>query len=375
MLRAPSQISDFLANIVAGYYSFVQLSFFMVRALPTLNPPNRFDQWFVEYQDGEGAEQDLVIYEDQSKTILSKNESPDIGFRYSVNPYRGCLHGCAYCYARPSHEVLGFGAGTDFERKILVKRGAPELLRRALNKSTWQGDLIVLSGNTDCYQPIEQRFRLTRGCLEVCVEAANPVHIITKSALVERDLDLIVRLRERASVGVTVSIPFFDPEVARALEPYAPSPARRVQTLRHLSAAGIEAGVLVAPLVPGLSDGDLVPILEACQQAGAVRADMAPLRLPGNAAPVFIEALERHLPHKAHKVLRRVLEMRGGSLDDCRFYSRMQGQGRYLESVRRLFDIHAKRLGLDSSPSSPIADEMSSTPKRKRPGEQLPLFS
>src|SRR4051812_18369803 len=198
----------------------------MLRRLPLQNPINRYDHAHVEYEPGEAPETGLEIYEDNTQNILSPNDSPDISFRYSLNPYRGCAHGCAYCYARPSHEYLGFGSGTDFERKLVAKTQAAARLREAFERRRWVGDLVVMSGNTDCYQPLEAELELTRQCLEVCVEYRNPVHIITKSALIERDLPLLVHLAEVASVGVTVSVTFWDTEVARAIEPYAPPPRR-----------------------------------------------------------------------------------------------------------------------------------------------------
>src|SRR5688500_18501995 len=196
----------------------------MLRPLPMLNPRSRFERFDTEYDEGEVPELPLELFEDHSASILSKNNSPDLSFRYSINPYRGCAHGCAYCYARPSHEYLGFGSGADFERRLLVKPRAPELLRERFDAPSWAGDLLVMSGNTDCYQPVEARFELTRRCLLVCAEYKNPVHVITKSALIERDIDVLVRLLEGASIGVSVSIPFWDEATARAMEPYAPPP-------------------------------------------------------------------------------------------------------------------------------------------------------
>src|SRR6185436_9537442 len=226
----------------------------MLRRLPLANPIHRWQRDHVEYDPGETPEVGLEIYEDSSKSILSQNDSPDLSFRYSVNPYRGCAHGCAYCYARPSHEYLGFGSGTDFERKIVVKRRAPELLRAALAKRTWKKETIVFSGNTDCYQPLEASYRLTRGCLEACADAGNPVHVITKAPLVERDLDVLTRLAETDLVGVSVSVPFWDAEAARKVEPGVATPSRRLLTIRRLAEAGIRTSVSVAPVIPGLTD-------------------------------------------------------------------------------------------------------------------------
>lgn len=341
----------------------------MVRRLPLKNPQSRFERFRVEYAEGE-PDAALELYEDQSQSILSENDSPDLGFRFSVNPYRGCLHGCAYCYARPTHEYLGFGAGSDFERKILVKHRAPALLEQAFRKKSWQGELVVFSGNTDCYQPLEQKLELTRGCLAVCARFRNPVHVITKSVLVERDCDLLVELAREADAGVTISIPFFDEEVARAIEPYAPPPRRRIEAVRRLSEAGLSVGVNVAPLIPGLNDRDVVPILEAAAAAGARGAGIVPLRLPGSAAEVFVERLREALPLRAEKVLTRVREMRGGKLNDPRFGERQRGSGRYIETVFELFELTVRRLGLTHRDVSPRPSTF------RRPGdvEQLGLF-
>jgi DNA repair photolyase len=340
----------------------------MVRRLLLENPASRFERFRVEYEEG-APPASLDIYEDQSHTILSENDSPDLGFRFSVNPYRGCLHGCAYCYARPSHEYLGFGAGSDFERKLVVKRRAPELLAKAFDKKSWTGELVVFSGNTDCYQPLEKELELTRGCLEVCARYRNPVHVITKSVLVERDLDLLTALRDEAHASVTLSIPFLDVDAARALEPYAPPPSRRIEAVRRLAAAGITVGVNIAPLIPGLNDRAVVPILEAVADAGATSAAIVPLRLPGAVAEVFSERLRDALPLAAEKVLTRVREMRGGKLNDPRFGARMQGSGRYIETVLELFDVTVRRLGLNRREAAPARASTF-----RRPGPQLDLF-
>jgi DNA repair photolyase len=341
----------------------------MVRRLPLENPANRFERFRVEYDEA-APEAALDIYDDQSQSILSENDSPDLGFRFSVNPYRGCLHGCAYCYARPSHEYLGFGAGSDFERKLVVKRRAAELLAEAFERPRWQGELVVFSGNTDCYQPLEKQLELTRGCLDVCARYRNPVHVITKGVLVERDIDLLQTLTKEAHAGVTLSIPFLDVDVARAIEPYAPPPSRRIEAVRRLSEAGLCVSVNIAPLIPGLNDRDVVPILEAVRDAGATGAGIVPLRLPGSVAEVFTERLRDALPLAAEKVLTRVREMRGGKLNDSRFGARMQGSGRYIETVLELFDVTTRRLGMKRREME--TEQRPST--FRRPGPQLGLF-
>jgi DNA repair photolyase len=318
-----------------------------MRPLPAFNPPNPWHSTAVEYL-GEAPVQPLVVYEDQTRSVLSENTSPDLGFRWSLNPYRGCHHGCAYCYARPSHEYLGFGSGADFERKIVVKRRAPELLRRALEQPSWKRELILMSGDTDCYQPLEASLELTRACLGVCAEFENPVHVITKAPLVERDLDVLRRLAECAQAGVTVTIPFFDEVTARAIEPGVAPPARRLRTVRTLADAGIRVCVNIAPVIPGLNDRDIGRILAGAAAAGASRAAMIPLRLPGSVKQVFFDRLEQALPLAAPRVLARIREMRGGRLNDSRFGWRMQGQGPYIEGVWRLFETLAKRHGLQT---------------------------
>ena len=245
---------------------------------PVQNPPNPFDSVEREWLE-EPPQVRLEVFEENAKSILSDNDSPDLPFRWSVNPYRGCFHACAYCYARPTHEYLGFGAGTDFESKIVVKSNAAALLRQAFLKPGWHGELVVFSGNTDCYQPLEATWRLTRACLEVCAEFRNPVGVITKSVLVQRDLDVLERLQRDAQVQVFFSIPFADDAMAKLIEPQAPSISRRFEAMRHLAAAGIPVGVSVAPLIPGLNDDDIAAVLERAHGAGATFASYTLLPL------------------------------------------------------------------------------------------------
>jgi DNA repair photolyase len=350
-----------------------------MRPLPLRNPPNPWRKEVVSYSEdpAEAERVELTVFEDQSRSILSDNDSPDLGFRYSVNPYRGCMHGCAYCYARPSHEYLGFGAGADFERKIVVKLRAGELLREAFEKKSWLGELVLFSGNTDCYQPLEASCGLTRACLEVCLQYRNPLHIITKSALVERDADLLAELAAIGSASVTITIPFWDAAVARAIEPLVPTPKRRIETVRRLAERGIPVSVNIAPLIPGLSDSDIVRILEAASAAGAVSAGLIPLRLPGSVQAVFVERIREALPLRAEKILSRVREMRGGKLNDPNFGSRMRGYGPYIEAVRLLFTQTARRLGLAASErgeSDPRPKAQSTFRRPTDQGGQLRLF-
>jgi DNA repair photolyase len=329
-----------------------------MRPVPISNPPNPWATTEVEYLEG-APEVKLEVFEDQTRQILAKNNSPDVGFTFSVNPYRGCFHACAYCYARPSHEYLSLGAGTDFDRKIMVKLRAAELLRAAFAKKSWRTQTVAFSGVTDCYQPLEASYRLTRACLEVCVEFANPAAIITKSALIERDVDVLVELARVASVYATVSIPFWDPERARAIEPYVATPARRLRVIETLARAGLSVGVNVAPIIPGLNDQDIPKILAAARDAGATRAGSVLLRLPGSVKQVFEERLRAALPLSADRVLHRIRETRGGQLYDPRFSVRGRGEGTYADAIGRLFEATAARLGFERGGMGMDSDALS----------------
>ncbi len=310
------------------------------------NPPNPWDRNHVDWL-GEPPAARLDTFEEQARTVLSRNDSPDLPFRWSVNPYRGCLHGCAYCYARPTHQYLGFGAGTDFERKLVVKVNAPEVLHGEFSRRSWKREVVVFSGITDCYQPLEQSYELTRRCLEVCANHRTPVVIITKGALVRRDVDLLLRLGEVAAATVHVSIPFASDDVARRLEPYASAPAARFETLRLLSAAGVRTGVSVSPLILGLNDAEVPEILTRARQAGATRAFSTLLRLPGEVATVFAERIRETLPERASRVLAAIAAERGGELNDARFGARMRGRSPRWEAAERLFSVTCRRLGLE----------------------------
>jgi DNA repair photolyase len=340
---------------------------------PTSNPDNRFARSHVAYDEGEAPESPVQLIDDASKSILSRNDSPDIAFEWSVNPYRGCVHACAYCYARPYHEYLGMGAGTDHDTKIVVKRDAAGLLREAFDKPSWKGDLVVFSGVTDCYQPTEAKLGLTRACLEVCAEYRNPVGLITKAPLVERDLDLLVRLSREARVEVRVSIPFIDAAKARAIEPWVATPQRRLETIRRLADAGVTVGVNVAPVIPGLNDDELPAVLEEARGAGAARAGWVLLRLPGAVAPVFEERLRAAFPDRADRVMHLVRETRGGELYDVRFGARGRGTGLYATTIAAVFDVTARRLGFDRGFLEP-GEEGTTFRRPPRRGAQLSLF-
>lgn len=319
----------------------------------------------------------LSVYEEDARSIIASNDSPDVPFRFSVNPYRGCFHGCAYCYARPSHELLGFGAGTDFERRIVVKRNAAEVLHRQLSAPSWQGEMLAFSGVTDCYQPLEASYGLTRKMLEVCLAFRNPVGVITKGALVERDVDLLAELGRVARCTVFVSIPFTDEEHARAIEPYASSIARRFHALRMLSDAGVKTGVSVSPVIPGLNDPQIPEILARAKECGASMAFMIMLRLPASVRPVFTERLREALPLRAEHVLSSVRDVRDGEMNDAKFGTRMRGQGPRWAAIEAMFDLHRRRLGFADAERDADArerfDAEGTTFRRPKTG-QLGLF-
>ncbi len=338
------------------------------------NPPNPWSRSTVDYL-GEPPSMRLQVYEDRTREILSRNESPDIPFRYSVNPYRGCYHACSYCYARPTHEYLGFGSGTDFDRRIVVKPEAASLLRQSFERPSWQGEVVVFSGNTDCYQPLEASYRLTRGCLEVCADYRNPVGIITKGALIERDIDVLTQLHRDARVSIAVSLPFLDAERARLIEPFAPSPARRLQTIERLVKAGLRVSVMMAPVIPGLNDEEIGDVLKAAKDAGASRVGMSILRLPGSALEVFTERMTETMPLRVERVLARSREVRGGALDDNRPGHRHTGQGAHYQMIESLFAVTARKLGLSGDDESDLRDDRPTTFRRPTDrGGQMRLF-
>ncbi|HEX5647698.1 MAG TPA: PA0069 family radical SAM protein [Nitrospira sp.] len=332
------------------------------------NPPNPFESQYRELLEP-ARMATLMVYEDETREILSRNDSPDLPFRWSVNPYRGCFHACAYCYARPSHEYWGFGAGTDFDSKIIVKDDAPRLLRHAFERPSWSGELIVFSGNTDCYQPLEATYGLTRACLSVCAEYRNPIGVITKGALVLRDLDILTKLNEEAWVRVYVSIPFASDDVARKVEPHAPSITKRFQTIQALADAGIATGISIAPVIPGLNEGDLPELLDRAHCAGARTAIYSVLRLSGSVESVFLDRMREAFPERIGKIVNRLREVRGGVLTETRFFKRQTGQGPYGEIVEQLFTLAKRRTGFPE-------EDIRSVPQTfRRPwSEQTSLF-
>ena len=314
------------------------------------NPPNPFATARCEWL-GPPPAAAYEVHEEPAHSILTRNDSPDIPYRWSVNPYRGCQHGCAYCYARRTHEFLDRGAGTDFDCKLTVKVNAPELLAARLRRPRWQREQIAFSGVTDCYQPLEAKYQLTRRCLEVCLEHANPVGIVTKSDLVVRDADLLAELARRHHGPVLFSIAFARDEDARRLEPGAPPPSRRFKAMRRLHEAGVPVAILVAPIIPGLNDRDIPALLSRAVECGAGSASYTPVRLPGSVGDVFLGRLRQELPDAAERVEARIREMRGGRLNNPEFGCRMKAGGAYWESVQRLFETIATRVGLDGGQS------------------------
>lgn len=322
-----------------------------------INPPNRFEsvhnepihddfEWDQEHRHEESKRR-IEYLEDATQSIVNENNSPDIPFRYSMNPYRGCAHGCAYCYARPTHEYLGMNAGLDFETKIMVKPNAADLLRRHLAKPRWVPEPIVLSGVTDCYQPIERELQLTRKCLQVAADCKHPIGIITKNALVARDVDLLAELARDELVHVYLSITTLDKKLARDMEPRTSTPDARLRAISILAEAGVPTGVMVAPIIPGLNDAEMPQVLKAAKNAGARCAGYVLLRLPLTVEPVFREWLERTQPLRAERVLNRIRETRQGDLNDAQWGQRMVGSGEIADQIKKMFRVFKQQFGLD----------------------------
>src|SRR5213594_1696170 len=331
------------------------------------------DGWTPEERDA--AELQTSVTEERARSIISRNDSPDIGFSQSINPYRGCEHGCIYCYARPSHAYLELSPGLDFETKLFAKTNAAELLRAELSKPGYAPSPIAIGANTDCYQPIERKFRITRQIVEILAECEHPFTMVTKSALVERDLDLLAPMAEKNLVKVFVSIASLDRTLARKLEPRAASPQRRMDVLRNLAQAGVPCGVMVAALIPGLNDKTLEEVLEAASAAGAAEAAYVIMRLPNELKDLFKEWLAEHYPQRAEHVISIVRQMRGGKDNDPRFGTRMTGTGNYAELMEKRFDIACRKYGLNGHGAPRARAELDCS--RFRPpslGGQLGLF-
>jgi DNA repair photolyase len=342
----------------------------------SLQPPNRFEPLALEpdpdsdLDPRESAPRATQFLRDVSVTVITYNDSPDVPFRASLNPYRGCEHGCIYCYARPSHEYLGFSAGLDFETRILVKERAPELLRAELSAASWEPQWLALSGVTDPYQPIERRLRITRRCLEVLAEFRNPVGVITKNQCVTRDIDVLGELARHRAASVALSLTTLDPELRRILEPRTSPPAARLAAVEALAAAGIPVGVMLAPIIPAVNDHEIPSLLKAARAAGAQFAGYVMLRLPFAVKELFADWLVRHFPDRRDKVLGRLESMRGGRLNDPRFGSRMSGEGLFAEQINTLFEVSRRKAGFDDE-----RPELSTAAFRRPGGVQLGLFA
>ncbi len=334
---------------------------------------NRFESIRIEVDQSEqvAGRPRTEFFVDQSKSVVTENNSPDIPFRYSLNPYRGCEHGCSYCYARPTHEFLGMSAGLDFETKIVVKERAVELLRDVLAKPSWQPESMMLSGVTDPYQPVEREKKITRGLLQLLADCRHPISIITKNALIERDVDILAAMARDNLVHAAISITTLDAELAQVMEPRTSSPAARLRAISSLSDAGIPVRVMTAPVIPGLNDHEIPQLLAAAAAAGATSAGYVMLRLPGAVEPVFRDWLERVRPAVAEKVIAKVREVRGGAMNSSEFRTRMRGQGVRADSIATLFQTFARKHGLVKD-TKPLRCDLFVPPRDRR--GQLNLF-
>jgi DNA repair photolyase len=330
------------------------------------NPGNRFERLHVEdfpdditedapyIMNDNGEEENFPerkiptqYFIDDSKSVIAKNDSEDLGFENSFNPYRGCEHGCIYCYARPSHEYLSFSAGLDFETKIMVKPNAPKLLEAELKKKSYVPDIIMFSGNTDCYQPLEKKLKLTRGALKVCLKYRNPVSLITKNSLVLRDIDVLREMAELNLVSVCLSITTLDRDLARRMEPRTSSPEKRLETIEVMAKNNIPAGVNIAPVIPGLTDEEIPEILKKSSERGAVFAGHAMLRLPYSVKDLFLDWLKKEFPEKENKIINRIKEIRGGKLNSYEWGERLAGKGEFAEAVHSLFKMSCNKYHLN----------------------------
>ncbi|MGL4611189.1 MAG: PA0069 family radical SAM protein [Trueperaceae bacterium] len=322
------------------------------------NPKNRFeklelspdlDELDFELQTGEKERPQTDYYKDSSKTLITYNDSPDIGYSASVNPYRGCSHGCVYCYARPTHEYLGFSAGLDFETKVMVKTDAPVLLRKELSAKNWQPQMVGFSGVTDIYQPIEKQLNLTRQCLEVFLDFRNPVGMVTKNYLITRDLDLLQELAKFHCVSVCISVTTLDDGLRRLMEPRTSSAKKRLEAVSKLAVAGVHVGVLTAPIIPGLTDHEIPALVQAAKDAGAKFVGYTIVHLPYGVKDIFAAWVKEHYPERADKILNRIKAMRGGKLNDPRFGARMSGEGIFAEQIAQLYKAARKKAGFEKS--------------------------
>lgn len=340
-----------------------------------LNPKNRFLkgeylQWHPEaIDDWETQPRKTEFIFDDNKSLVNKVTSPDVGMLYSANPYQGCEHGCIYCYARNTHEYWGFSAGLDFESRIVVKKNAPQLLRKFFENKNWQPAPISLSGNTDCYQPIERRMRITRQLLQVCLEYRNPVGVITKNALVLRDLDILQELAKLGLVRVFSSITALDENLRLLMEPRTASYRQRLKTVETLSKAGVPTGIMNAPIIPGLNDKDMPAVLKAAAEAGAQWAGYTIVRLNGAIGIIFRDWLEKAMPERADKIWNAICDCHGGQVNDSRFGNRMAGEGKFAEMIRSQFTLFCKKYGLNEAKM-----EYNTSLFRRIKGAQLPLF-
>lgn len=337
------------------------------------NPTNRFLSESLErdedWDPSEDSAPQTQFIADDTKTLIARNDSPDIPFDASINVYRGCEHGCVYCYARPFHEYLGYSSGIDFETRILVKHRAPELLREELSSPKWKPQVLAMSGVTDCYQPAERKFQLTRRCLEVLAEFRNPVGIVTKNYLVTRDIDLLSELARHQAIVVFLSLTTLDATLTPKLEPRASLPAYRLAAIRKLRDAGIPVGVMIAPIIPGLNDHEIPALLAEAARAGATSAGKVVLRLPFALKELFEGWLERHFPERKDKVLNRIRALRDGQLNDSAPGRRMTGEGLFAEQIAKLFEVAARKAGLNHDRRN-----LSTAAFRRPGGVQLDLF-
>jgi DNA repair photolyase len=345
------------------------------------NPANKYERLTVDPFDidlapenyEEEAERAIPTeyFVDSSKSVLSKNDSPDVPFTYSINPYRGCEHGCIYCYARPTHEYLGFSSGLDFESKIMVKHDAPELLEKEFQKKSWKPAMICMSGNTDCYQPIERKLMITRRCLEVFLKYRNPVGIISKNALMLRDLDLLRELAALKLVSVTVSVTSRDPALIRRMEPRTSTPERRFDLMETLVANGVHVYGLISPVIPGLNDEEIPAILTEMKKRGVKGAGFTMVRFPGQVLPLFLDWAEREMPERAPKIINRIKEIRGGKLTEGEFGKRMSGEGQIAQTISKLFKVNCEKLGMNGER---FAYDTSNFVRHAVKGPQIELF-